>query len=251
MSDRKKRLFTQKELEKHINARLIRERKKYTEPPVLLKMLEESVKSGEFDADACAEVFAGLEKILSESDTGNRTESGNVDVTAESFEEKEDGKLQNRSVQVLEKETAEEQEDVNTECAICNNGCFEESSDDNHGESETAVSMEKESSEKSTATESGNAELIGRLSGLLSEFAQLLGKTENVREQSDGDGELFARRAAASTGFCASSASDAASSVYELTPAQREIARQAGISYREYAGLLRDIPTKIKKRRQF
>lgn len=60
---------------------------------------------------------------------------------------------------------------------------------------------------------------------------------------------LRARRMMSSTAFSKSSASPDADAGFELTPLQREVARRAGLSYREYSAMLRDVPRRdsIKK----
>lgn len=52
-----------------------------------------------------------------------------------------------------------------------------------------------------------------------------------------------ARTAISSTGFSRSSAGEFADEGLGLSPSQRRLARDSGISYREYASLLRDVPS--------
>ncbi len=100
------------------------------------------------------------------------------------------------------------------------------------------VSSEQEAEEGVTPEGSGNS-LEGRLSALYEKFCGILeGLSSDERE----DKKSGALRSFSSTGFSRSSVGAVFDTEINLSPTQRRIAREAGIPYREYASLLRDIP---------
>ena len=77
----------------------------------------------------------------------------------------------------------------------------------------------------------------------------LLELVNGEKKQSDDDGIRIAKRELCSTGFSSGSASDIHSMADGLTPMQRELAKRAGLSYREYAQILSEIPKNVGKRK--
>lgn len=256
-----KRLFTQRELEKHINARLVRERKRNGELMLFKNMIDQLMKSGKINADSYAEAGERLTELLSVMPAGNSEEealednntmesSMENDKTFEANAQSENGDFHRDNPEYPE----EYQETENVQKA--QELPFETVSEAAENRESLANVQDKSTEQVYGEEHTGNDENVGkRLSRLCLELSRLLDGTaeKSIYDNPDkeiGDNGFFARRSACSTGFSANSACDAASAGFELTPMQRDIARRAGISYREYAELLRDIPDSIKKRKQ-
>lgn len=271
-----KRLFTQKELEKHINARLVRERKKNGDIMLFKNMVDELMKSGIINADSYAEAGKRLTELLSVMPAGNSEEEALKDNIVENS-------VDNTVNNAVENTTKTTTENVNTlkadaqsenEVSKPDNPEYPEEIEESEnvqlaedvpfvvaGQRAETGEMLAKSDDESTKEMYGQ-ELTGsqesvekKLSRLCAELSRLLDGTAEKSITDNQDDEIFddgfyARRSACSTGFSANSACDAQSSGFELTPTQRDIARRAGISYREYAELLKDIPDSTKKRRQ-
>lgn len=100
-----------------------------------------------------------------------------------------------------------------------------------------------------TVEKNGDAHMdTERLIGL---FRELIGVLEGGgTKASKEDNGFLARRDICSTGFSKASSENDLRLASELTSTQREIARRAGLSYREYAELLREIPENTRKRKK-
>lgn len=232
MAEAAKKLFTQRELEKHINARLMRERKKNGELEAFKRMLDELISSGAIDANSYAEAGERFIALIAGKDEGAKAEAEKTDISVPAKEP-----------DVPIDEITQEVQDIGEEMYVSENA--EASFGDN------GVFPKEKRAEENVAqskAEDGTQEIGDRLFKLCSELAYLLsGANKNCDGGSDERGEFFARRSASSTGFSQRSALEAVAGGAELTPTQREIARRAGISYREYAELLRQIPENIKR----
>lgn len=86
---------------------------------------------------------------------------------------------------------------------------------------------------------SGIVKTLGVLSGIIGQ-----GQTDSCfdEEQCGASYDKYAAGTISSTGFSRRSASAIADVANDLSPMQRDIARRAGMSYKEYSALLRDIP---------
>ena len=252
MQNSKKRLFTQRELEKHINARLMRERKKNGGLEALRKMIDELIAGGKIDADSYAEAGQRLAQLLAENrkeeDPGNvaaekiigggNMDSGEKNAKAEA-KTPYDERMSFRDG-VIADMPEYDPEDIDTGIRDSEYGEFSEDIPE--------ADLHKEDN-----TENGDIGI--KLAQLCSGLAELLEKTVSgnsvQKREINTASDIAERRAVSSTGFSSRSASDSFSAGFELTPMQRDIARRAGISYKEYAGLLREIPENIKKRKPY
>ena len=243
MPNSKKRLFTQRELEKHINARLMRERKKNSELEALKRMLDELMESGQIDADSYAEAGERLISLIAE----NRRDEPDKETDTVEDVPVEDAALCNNDTDVHTADDFpfEEAEDAQTYDPT-------DTADNAPGGDAIGEISENVSKIKSETEENINLRLASLCSELADYFVRSVGGNDVKMKDTDASDEcLRARRAASSTGFSVRSASDVHSDGSGLTPTQRDIARRAGISYKEYAGLLREIPDNIKKIRSY
>lgn len=223
-----KRYFTQRELERHINSRLMREKKKNSELEALKSMADALIEKGIIDADSYAVAAEKLYEIAAESAVGNKEgDSCGVceDAPAEAVDKTADLKQEDcydkgdAPADVIDGDGENYEEDKDVSCANLMAGDADFATED-----------------------------IARLSGLCRRFLALAERAENC-EKSGEESSFRARRDACSTGFSGKCAAYTPDGGNTLTPLQREIARKAGISYREYAALLRDIPVKMRNRR--
>ncbi len=324
--EKTKRYFTQRELEKHINARLIRERKKNQNLEALKTMVDTLLDEGIINANSYAEAAEELMTVIAENAVGNKEEKeekkdiadmvkslGDTDSSCKSSDSTEDEvstKGNHKSDKSPDKnnnanshaETAKElmaltvgdtvgnweaenavtekgndlmefvkDEDVKIFCGnkdnaeseqirvtaeddiADKNGKFPEGEAVRKTEWQTAESISPFGAEEkdAVAAESvseGKAYDNERLVGLLREFIGILegGRTSEKKT----DSGFFARRNICSTGFSKTGSGEDMRLAQTLTPTQREIARRAGLSYREYAELLREIPENARKRKQ-
>ncbi|MBR3995613.1 MAG: hypothetical protein IKI97_10080 [Clostridia bacterium] len=274
MQENTKRLFTQKELEKHINSRLIRERKKNRDLELFKGMVDKLISSGAIDADSYAEAGERLAGLLANSSVGNSEDKADGKVclknsATDSTESSEDEATGDAVEETAESEKTPDAEIYGDENAgTADTLAFEEQNEKVLGEESSGkedlgidalseeTMPEENVQEGKPAQESEDLKL--RFSKLCADFEKIIEDMSSAKAQvldteteNMVDDGFFARRNASSTGFSSKSAVDAASSGFELTPVQRDIARRAGISYREYAELLREIPENNKKRRQY
>jgi hypothetical protein len=232
MTDKTKKLFTQKELEHHIGARLMRERKKNTELMAFKGMLDEFISGGVFNADSYAEAGKRLMSFIAENYEAEEGESEAVNSAKDSLPTTEN--TQETDISEMADEPCDGISD-GAEVSLGDDGVSS-----GEGVEETITGTLK------SRDEHGVGDKISRL---CTELISLL--TSDKETEVKSADELFARRSASSTGFSQRSAGEGMVCADSLTPTQREIARRAGISYREYAGLLREIPENISKRRPY
>lgn len=274
MEKNEKRLFTQKELEKHINSRLIRERKKNRELELFKGMVDKLISSGAIDADSYAEVGERIAGLLANTPIGNSEVKADAEEhcadSATDFTGSSEGEdIGDESKDIAEyKDTSDTENYGNENAKTADTLDFEEQKVDVCGEEsfdkeELGVEnipqdslVERKVQEDKTVHDSEDLKL--RFSELCADFEKIiqamsLGNADEAVSEPENmaEDDFYARRNASSTGFSSRSAVDVASSGFELTPVQRDIARRAGISYREYAELLREIPENNKKRRQY
>ena len=272
-----KRYFTQKELEKHINKRLIRERKKYDELEMLRKMMDELIDSGSIDADSYAEAAERLGKILATSADGNMRTNGknrscgeyaeecknSIEATAED-DDLNVGKVDEKATDAenaedtaLDVSSLEDTELSPTTAAVFEAAKSAKEGADNMAQTiENAVQGEDLNTDKSFDSEDVGEEETdvkdekADITETLAKMCTLLLELVNgEKKQSDDDGIRIAKRELCSTGFSSGSASDIHSMADGLTPMQRELAKRAGLSYREYAQILSEIPKNVGKRK--
>lgn len=235
------RLFTQRELEKCIGERLTRERRRAAPLEKLKEVLERLMEGGVIDADSYAEAAEVLCKRLEESsvDAGNTGEDNSEGARAEIS----DGDCAEETAKeaALESEvyeyTPKKQDTVDFEAQYA----------------DLAKSYPYIDGEALMADSGFRAFCRGRegsFTELYEDFAEFMRKfgtqkSATVAGRGDGgdtyDGR-YSVRELSSTAFSAGSASPAVDVGTGLSPLQRDIAKRAGISYREYAQMLRDIP---------
>ena len=232
MADKTRKLFTQKELEKHISARLMRERKKNTELEAFKVMLDEFISGGVFDADSYAEAGKRLMSFIAENYEAE--EAGKKSENSEEISASENSDTHGTDISRTADEPCVESVE-STEVSLADDGI-------------SATDGVTEAFEKPIEGRADASAVGERISRLCTELVSLLACDI---EEHGSESELFARRLASSTGFSQRSAKETSGNADSLTPTQREIARRAGISYREYAGLLREIPENISKRRPY
>ncbi len=242
MEKSRKKYFTQRELEKHINARLKRERKKNSELEVFKNMTDELVRAGIIDANSYAEAAERLMKIIAERTAENKEdETGettvNEDVVTAEYPA-EDNAEGDKSEQAYQETTngADDLSGFRFEAAG-----EEEPEMGVSGDDPVTVLETEESTQKGGSDTSRLAELCRELLGIIEDTSE----SDTAHETG-----FFARRDACSTGFSKRSALGTSDVCEELTLQQREIARRAGLSYREYAKLLHEIPENRRKRKQ-
>lgn len=246
-----KKYFTQKELEKHINKRLIRERKKYDRLEMLRRMMDELIASGAIDADSWAEAAERLGEILGSGAVGTmRTSEGEqnakdtsvkTDIGDPSEDNTEAEEVRGKTEDVQHGDDGETTDDLSVDYEdfpmdTVSDEDVEADSDTPEPETHTE---EKDSTEKT--------DISGTLAQICSSLLELI-DSEKQRRASE-DSIKSARRDLCSTGFSKGSAADIHSEADGLTPMQRELAKRAGLSYREYAKLLSEIPKNTRKRK--
>jgi len=252
--DNRKRYFTQKDLEKHINARLMRERKKNCELMELKSTVDSLIENGVLDACSYAEAGERLSALL----VGNKEQTEGVgeaetgmdftcEVSADGGEGVEAAPALTNGPEAGTDDLAQASEMVEEITPEDGTAMYIPVEKEIYGD---AMPEESETEDESVQTEVKDrlSELCTIILGLLREKGAKA-DISDVQEKS-ADEDFIARRSASSTGFSSRSACDASNVGYELTPTQRDIARRAGISYREYAELLREIPENTKNRRQ-
>lgn len=242
------RLFTQRELERCIGERLTRERRKAAPLEKLKEVLERLMEGGVIDADSYAEAAEVLCKKLEQplEIAGNTGEDGSegvasgisdTDCAAEAVQEA-------ASKSEVYEYTPKKQDagDFEAQYAdLCRRYPYVD------GEALMA-----DNGFKAFCRGRG-----GSLTELYEDFAELmreLGSANAAAVTGRGDGEdayggRHSVRTFSSTAFSAGSASPAFDAGAGLSSLQRDIARRAGISYREYAQMLRDIPKTGKAKR--
>ncbi len=256
-----KKYFTQKDLEKHINERLVRERKKYSELEMLRKMTDELMENGTIDANSYAEAAERLKALLYEMTAGNREDSENG--------KNGEGKSDTEEPMQTESQGANDDIDESSDNAVMMPRDSDDTDSDtpvsdNDGETtdtsefpfRTVEDIEREEqmkdasadSEKSDAEKADSGNTMAKLSEICTAILELVNSEKERQEIKKTTDD--ARKNVCSTGFSKSSSSDMQEYFGTLTPTQREIAKRAGLSYREYAELLSQIPQSGKKRKQ-
>lgn len=311
------RLFTQRELEKCIGERLIRERRNNASLENIKKLVDGLCERGILNADSYAEAERELCEKLCSMDAGNTREEnskesplpdGKNDMAGtddgNSGESVPDAALSDDGV-IKDTEKDAERESITAEPEKYT-GCesISAESEKDNGYESIALPQEKDASTQDPAFESVDAcapleqsavgktqelyelcskhpeldaasllesdefisyctgrsgtllELYEGFTSLLSAFesfnrSRLSGFSRNatdITHEASGN-YRHAMKALSSTGFSRLSANESSDYSGLLSPSQRDIARRAGISYREYAQLLADIPdgSRIKK----
>lgn len=244
------RLFTQRELEKCIGERLTRERRKAAPLEKLKEVLDRLIGSGVIDADSYAEAAEVLCKKLEGSSVG----------TGNTREDNSDGE----TVEI----PGAESEFLSVTEASAQPAVYEYTPNKQYdGDCKVQYENLKRSypyidGEALMADNGFKAFCRGREGSLVelyqgyAELVRELGTAKSAAVTGRGDGDnadctdngRYSVRELSSTAFSAGSASPAADTGTGLSPLQRDIARRAGISYREYAQMLRDIPKAGKGR---
>ena len=290
-SKHEKRLFTQRELEKCIGERLMRERRNNASLQNIKKLVDGLCEKGILNADSYAEAERELcEKLCSENAGNMREENSEGDMLPEVtdkekiFECEISGEfaseiqpLQNRQVtaepeSLIPHEDCDIKEEKDTDNQeICEesdaSGALPEEKSKNRTEELCELCLKYPSLNAAQLLESKEFAVYskgkdGTLLELYEGFTSLLGALESFnRSRASEYGsqknapcdvpnhQRHAMKALSSTGFSRLSASESSDFSELLSPSQRNIARRAGISYREYAQLLSDIPdsSRIKK----
>ncbi len=291
-SESGKRLFTQRELEKCIGERLMRERRNNASLQSIKKLVDGLCERGIINADSYAEAERELcEKLCSVNAGNTREENSEGAVLPEVTNKEEISESGNSGESASEIQPLQDtQVTENSESYVT---CYEGS--DNQEEKDTGEQDICDECEASTALQEEEpqsrteelcelclkypsldaAELLkskefavyskgkdGTLLELYEGFSSLLDALESYsRSKATGytpknnapyeisNHERHAMKALSSTGFSKLSASESSDFSELLSPSQRSIARRAGISYREYAQLLSDIPDSSRIKR--
>lgn len=269
-----KKYFTQKELEKHINSRLLRERKKYGELTAFKEMADMLTEKGIIDADSYAEAAAKIMLMIDEHTAGNREVKQaapkffgvTADTAAETASDAnceiaENTDLAGKRASDLGKKSNPGGLHTDSVFGVGKNADNRESADDdlpfqsiNPGEYEAESDGMTDNGDGCVREEENGAYDV--LSEICTSLLEIIDNAKKRREREKNgedcfeDGIKSIRRNFCSTGFSKGRNREVQSFSDELTPQQRDIARRAGISYREYSELLREIP-EAKKRKQY
>ncbi len=278
----KERLFTQRELEKCIGERLTRERRKVAPFEKLKQLLDRLKSDGVIYADSYAEAAEELCRRLEacSENAGNTREDSLCGGENEQGTDTDGvalGELQEADTSLAVgteySESSVERKEKFADVRPCgreimHGGDTVEQNDVGTTEEDDGnafVSQYEELSRRypyidteALMTDRGFEAFCrgrdGSLTELYEGYAELIrsigGKPCAAPNVGNGScGGRPAIRALSSTAFSAGSASPVSDAALGLSPLQRDIARRAGISYREYAQLLRDIPKAGKSKR--
>ncbi len=284
-----KRLFTQRELEKCIGERLMRERRNNSSLQSIKNLVDGLCERGIINADSYAEAEKELCEKLCSLEVGNAREENpegdDLSCVANSCDDGNSGEsvsYADASVCSAEKDAQEEKAYPEALMPKTDNSDMPKGEDDKEKASDTQEAQETQSiadelcllysrhpsvdvaslleSEQFRGYCTGRS---GTLCELYEGFTSLLAALESFNKArlttglegskdapyEDTHSTRHAMKALSSTGFSRQSASESSDFSSMLSPSQRDIARRAGISYREYAQLLCDIPdgSRIKK----
>ncbi len=254
---RSEKMFSQRELEKHIAKRLVRERKQNAALSELRDAIDTLMSEGAINAGTYAEAARELTRALPRENVGNTCDA----------------------VTEISDRPTEKAGEALTDSTVPSKAAYEETEGPEETSEKPEPCLEDYAAAESTASDrEANSDRAGELSALMERYpeldvAELLSNEDFVRycrryggalpEMYEGYKRLIdslgalsapqkyekedntiaqARRVLSSTSFSGSSASPSADAGFELTPLQRDIARRAGLSYREYSEMLRDVP---------
>lgn len=260
------RLFTQAELSKLINKRLSRERRNNTALSKIHKLLKELSEKKIINAHSYAEAAQELQNklILLCNDENMKIDDR---VVGASGEETEDimktgdiGDIEPDSVNTSESFA---DEIYNSECEHCEeeSTSFEEKKEEAYPLSELSelfkrfpesrawrIITSREFLDFCHGKQEGLCELYDSFCKHFGKLYSLFDgeeKTESEHLMQGAYNKINPRNIISeysSTGFSGRSASPSSDDGANLSPLQRKIAKSAGISYREYASMLREIP---------
>ncbi len=266
------RLFTQRELEKCIGERLMRERRNNSSLELIRDMVDGLRKEGIISADSYAkaalELSGKLEAMQAENTRKEEHQSESLGAAMEPSGEAESEDLAAEDDLQMAKEYSEvcisDATDNGNEQKVPEKGSDQlmrecDVLSEKYPHIDIEALLDNESFKRYCKRKGGSlTELYEGFSALMLSIEKF---GDSIREKASDYEPLseerfresdrhFAVRSLSSTGFSKGSASANADTGALLSPMQRDIARRAGISYREYAELMRDIPDAGKIKRQ-
>lgn len=266
------RLFTQKELEALISERLMRERKNLEAYKTVKDILDEMMRDGLINACSYAEAARELYERLSAKNAENTdTHAENTEGTGMTGGKKvEEQEEREEDVGVTEADcvTVSEKPNVNGDAnvtvdepvlseefpALPTSGQETGTDGDRTSEMCELLKAYPELCIDTLLADEGFILYSQRYGGTLKELYEGYSKLKAALGRIGGeDGKAECRteiRRMASTSFSRCSASPSSDAGFELSPLQRDIARRAGLSYREYYEMLKDIPDGKKAQRR-
>ena len=269
------RLFTQKELESLIAERLMRERKNLEAYKTVKDILCEMMKDGIVNAHSYAEAARELYERLSSENAENTVNNGKdtvpecalnkeaaaeektseipetADVMHEDFCKDSETRTEDFSDETVEKLQNAEMEFSSLPEEILPDDSQSAATD----EMCELMKAYPELCIETLLSDEGFIMYSKRYKGTLKELYEGYKRVRTALGKIGGDngGETdynFDRRRMASTSFSRYSASPSSDAGFDLSPLQRDIARRAGLSYREYFEMLREIPDSKKATRR-
>lgn len=229
INDSEEKLYTQKELEKIVEQRLIRERKNAESFRDIRDLLGELRKRGDIKEGSNAQIASSLAKLLSESKEA-KEHSENKDKSASDIPlpEGEKDVAFPKFSEVAHNDLPEKSDGANEFYRFLEKFGENELKNAMHDRAFTAFSAGKE----------------GSLTSLYQSYLDFLSA---LTESRDARKYRAAEASLASTGF-SGRASGEVDYGSLLTENQKKLAKGAGMSYRQYSELLSQIPTKKLKK---
>lgn len=229
INDSEEKLYTQKELEKIVEQRLIRERKNAESFREIRDLLGELRKRGDIKEGSNAQIACSLAKLLhkdeeAKEDSKTEENSASPDTLPESVKNADFPRFS----EVVQKDTPEVSNSADEFYRFI----------EKFGENELKAAMNDKAFTAFSAGKEGS--LSSLYEGYL-DFLSALSESRDARKYRAAEASL------ASTGF-SKRASGEVDYGSLLTENQKKLAKGAGMSYRQYSELLSQIPTKKLKK---